>query len=408
MTGSKTLVIENKEIKNGNKICENYNALKPIIFFENCFGIFRFCMKNGQLQPPTWAMKLYSVFMLTLYLIAFVFALRLPDVFTAQNSFISIIDQVPALIILFHYTITMITTSYYLSKRNIEIITNIAELDDQLLKINDISFYKKARSTNIKRLVTLCLLQCTIVIIDMVTQEESRAELIIFSIYFIEKLEIMYFCVFIGMVKCRLTYINDYLSQFLKDKGNKLSVFTLRDRAEPLKELNLIGSPSESNMKIRDLAIMYDKLGIILSLINDVYNFQIFMCLVSTFVYIVITIWTSLYFYKSEENNSGPLLTICIWCFTAILVVAGMCFVCEKLRLARNCTKVLVNQIIMDYDLPKTMRVQAKAFMELIEAWPLRVMIYDMFSVDITLMLKFISVATTYLIVIIQISHFIN
>ncbi|KAJ8723433.1 hypothetical protein PYW08_003345 [Mythimna loreyi] len=135
--------------------------------------------------------------------------------------------------------------------------------------------------------------------------------------------------------------------------------------------------------------------------------FSIFMTLVSTFTYVVITIWSSLYFYRKSADNSGELINTAVWCFSAIYTVGIMSISCELLLITRNETRILVNKVIMNYDLPKTMRVQAKAFMELVEAWPLRIYVYDLFSVDITLMLKFISVATTYLIVIIQISHFV-
>ncbi|KOB69560.1 Gustatory receptor 53, partial [Operophtera brumata] len=410
MAKNKKNTIENKEnAKKRNKIQENYYALSPILIFENCVGIFRFYLKNGQLHPPTWAMKSYSVFLITIYLTGFGLLLRLPAAITGQESLIEIINEVPSFVILFHYTMTMITTSFFVSSPNMEIIINLAELDDQLIKTNVIDFYNKDRNRNIKYVIFLCISQFLLSVIDIVTEDEFVPEsAIIFSVYLIQKLEILVFCILIGMVKRRLTIINGFMSKFLEDNDNKTPVFTVCNRTIALKEINMIGRPSENNMKIRDLAVMYDKLGTICSMINNIYNFQIFMSLVSTFIFIIITIWTSLYYYKSPENFSGPLVSISIWCFTTILVVAVMCFVCERLRVVRNSTKILVNQIIMDYDLPKTMRVQAKAFMELIEAWPLRVLIYDMFSVDITLMLKFISVATTYLIVIIQVSHFTN
>ncbi|KOB74472.1 Gustatory receptor 53 [Operophtera brumata] len=404
-------VVENElKAKKKNKIQENYYALSPLLILENFVGIFRFYLKNGQLIPPYWVMKLYSVILATSFLTAFGLLLRLPAAITGQESLIDFIDEVPSFFILFQYATTMLTTSFFLSSPNMDIIKKISELDDQLIKINEGDFYKKDRNRNIKYVLCLCFLQIAIVIIYMVTTKDFDPDsTILFTFYFTQRLEILVFCVLIGIVKRRLIIMNGYIAKFLEDNDSNMTcVFTVSDRTEALEEMNMIGRPSESNMKIRDLAIMYDKLGTICSLINNVYNFQIFMTLVSTFVCIVITIWTSLYYYKSPENNSGPLFNVSIWCFTTILVVAVMSFVCESLCVVRNRTKILVNQIIMDYGLPKTMRVQAKAFMELIEAWPLRIFIYDMFSVDITLMLKFISVATTYLIVIIQVSHFSN
>ncbi|XP_063891694.1 uncharacterized protein LOC135117148 [Helicoverpa armigera] len=129
--------------------------------------------------------------------------------------------------------------------------------------------------------------------------------------------------------------------------------------------VNFIGNASESNTKIRNLVQMYGMIGHTCSMIGKIFSLQILA-----------------------------------------ILITYMSFTCERLLSVRNETNILVNKIIMNYDLPTTMRDQAKAFMQLVEAWPLRIYIYDMFSVDITLMLKFISVATTYFIVVIQVVHF--
>ncbi|XP_047990742.1 uncharacterized protein LOC125229844 [Leguminivora glycinivorella] len=87
--------------------------------------------------------------------------------------------------------------------------------------------------------------------------------------------------------------------------------------------------------------------------------------------------------------------------------IGVMAFVCEALLWSRGWTAELVNELVMDYAQPRGARAQAKAFMRLIDAWPLRIYVYDLVSIDITLMLKFVTLSTTYLIVILQISHFL-
>ncbi|XP_063891696.1 uncharacterized protein LOC135117150 [Helicoverpa armigera] len=165
-------------------------------------------------------------------------------------------------------------------------------------------------------------------------------------ISFVQRLEIITFCKYIDLLSCRLQIINKYLKTFVDEQNRKsVTVFTMESKTIRTKEtVNFIGNASESNTKIRDLAQMYGMIA----------------------------------------------------------------HTCERLLSVRNETKILVNKIIMNYDLPTTMRDQAKAFMELVEAWPLHIHIYDMFSVDITLMLKFISVATTYFIVVIQSTILVN
>lgn len=62
----------------------------------------------------------------------------------------------------------------------------------------------------------------------------------------------------------------------------------------------------------------------------------------------------------------------------------------------------------MDYKYPNKVRREAKSFLAIIEAWPLQITIGDMFAVDITLIFKFISVSTTYLVIMIQVSNFMQ
>nr|XP_049703419.1 uncharacterized protein LOC126056042 [Helicoverpa armigera] len=231
----------------------------------------------------------------------------------------------------------------------------------------------------------------------------------ILPLYLNQKIVVLIFCSYVIMLNSRLRLINSYLREFIQEQDKRsVPVFTVRDtKTKNEKTLNYIGRPSIRNTKIRDLATTYDIMGEICFMVNEIFNFQIFISLVTTFTFIVITIWTSLNVYRKPDYQSSQLINVLIWCMNMICNVAAMSFACERLLVLRNETRILVNKIIMNYNLPKTMRVQAKAFMELVEAWPLRIYVYDMFSIDITLMLKFISVATTYLIVLIQISHFI-
>ncbi|XP_063891692.1 uncharacterized protein LOC135117146 [Helicoverpa armigera] len=170
--------------------------------------------------------------------------------------------------------------------------------------------------------------------------------------------------------------------------------------------VNLIGDTSESNTKIRDLAQMYGMIGHTCSMIGKIFSLQILTILMSVFILLITIMYTSLIVYQTSMDVFGQTVNAIVSFSFWIFYLAFMSFKCERLLSVRNETKILLNKIIMNYDLPTTMRDQAKAFMQLVEAWPLRIHIYDMFSVDITLMLKFISVATTYFIVVIQVVNF--
>ncbi|XP_050348908.1 uncharacterized protein LOC126772552 [Nymphalis io] len=134
------------------------------------------------------------------------------------------------------------------------------------------------------------------------------------------------------------------------------------------------------------------------------------ICLMSILIilYSVFSIqeWSNIETFDMEANvdilEEIPMLIIALQ-----YVICLMTYTCDKMSSKRTTTKILVNELIMDYNLPNTMRIQAKAFMEIIELRPLKIIAYDMFPIDIKLLLKFVSISTTYLIVIIQVSHFL-
>ncbi|GBP22523.1 hypothetical protein EVAR_84760_1 [Eumeta japonica] len=83
--------------------------------------------------------------------------------------------------------------------------------------------------------------------------------------------------------------------------------------------------------------------------------------------------WSSLSFYHYGDKDFKHVMRATMWCTRFILFVAIMCIICERLLSTRIETKILVNDVIMDYNQPPLIRLQAKAFMELIEEWPLTI-----------------------------------
>ncbi|KAH9630083.1 hypothetical protein HF086_004789 [Spodoptera exigua] len=357
-------------------------------------------------------MKSYSILTILSFLFTVIVSIDFPVFMSGSVKSVDVMEEVPAFVVLIQFTTSTITASFLVNSANIAIFNNLAKIDAVLDAESISDYYKRSRRETYAFIFVLLLLHLINIIIELVTAEQITLHaLFVLPLYYIQKLEIAVFCKYMLMVKRRLVLINDHLKVFVQEQEKKnKTIFCVSKSVLNSKEkieINFIGRAADDNTKIRDLAAMYDVIGRICSMINEVFNFQIFMTLVSTFTYVVITIWLSLYYYRTPASHSGELINTAIWCFSAIYTVGAMSFACERLLLARNETRVQVNKIIMNYDLPNPMRVQAKAFMELVEAWSLRIYIYDLYSVDITLMLKFISVATTYLIVIIQISHFV-
>lgn len=385
-----------------------YSVFRLLFIFEYINGIYRFYFKDGSAVPPSWKMKLHSTALVATY--TAIFSLWGDYGSVLDESLRNVIGKVPLTAALIQYISFITVITFFQNESNIRIFNAFAELDSQLIKTDYQAYYQKSEAKHNTYFICLVLSHCMTTCLDFLANSEDPAimsKLVINPVFLILKVVLLAFTIHVTMLNSRLSIINGYLAKFIEETNrNKTGIFVCDTKEFLKEEVNMIGRPSEHNTKIRDLANMYGSVGALCSMVNDVYNFQIFATLLNAFAYIVVTIWSSLYYFRKPDENAGPLIAIASWCLTTILFIGGACWVCENLRSTRNITRVLVNQIIMDYDLPKTMRVQAKAFMELIESWPLNILVYDMFSVDINLLLKFINVSTTYLIVIIQVLHF--
>ncbi|XP_047990741.1 uncharacterized protein LOC125229843 [Leguminivora glycinivorella] len=383
----------------------------PALFLERICAIYRFRILDGTLMPTSNLMKVYGLVIAIAIAGIFLFYFDIPDVLSKTEPLKDATEDFPAIVILIQYSTSAVMTSCLLSRSNIRIMNSLANIDSSLRLNTNEEFYRKSRRHSVKAL-------CLVVGIHIVSsasdyflriEEESPIinDMLNYILNSVQDLEILVFYLMISMLNDRLKVINNDLTKILhyKDNQGKISVYTIRQKnSKNEKPLDIHGKMAVNNL--RDLSLAYDTIGEACHLINSVYNYQIFMTLISAFVYIVITLWTALFYYRTQVYT-GNLVPIILWCCSEMLTVAAMAFVCEMFLSTRSETKVLVNELVMEYARPTRTRAQAKAFMRLIDSWPLRVYVYDMFTVDITLMLKFISVSTTYLIVIIQISHFV-
>nr|QYF65483.1 gustatory receptor 26 [Pieris rapae] len=205
------------------------------------------------------------------------------------------------------------------------------------------------------------------------------------------KLEQFIFTVYINMVTERMTLVNDALNTWNEDRNLKR------------KNIYYIGRTSFS---IKFVSISFNLIEEMVNLIETMLTITVFQTLISNFCYIVFAIWTYIYYYRILKDSQFLLIMI-VWSSYEFVSVILICYVCDNLLTKRNETKILANKIVMNYDLPKEARVQAKTLIEVVNACPLKIDIYGMFDVNITLILKFISVVTTCLIFLVQISHFV-
>ncbi|XP_026319214.1 uncharacterized protein LOC113229747 [Hyposmocoma kahamanoa] len=392
------------------------STIKPIIIFENIFGIIRFSVVNNELEPVSVRKKIGGILIASLYVT--LISLKFKDEFKIHHgSYLVIItDIIPSIMVIIQYGACIMASSLFVYEPTRCILYNVAELDSKLhITINE-KFYEKSRIRLIKALIIFIMVHIVCVSIDLFCMWTEAMEdficlagiIMLYLMYLEQNLQMLVFCTLLYLCTIRLRVVNEYLSVFIHEKDEiKTQIFNINEKERKSdKQFNFIGRISASNTKLRDLADMYNTLGVTCYLSNDVFQFQIFMTLLCTFINVLILIWDTIKLYRNPENYFEILIfDDVIWCLLTILSVAVLCFLCQNLLTVRHNTKLLVNEIILNYDLPRSMRIQAKVFMELIEAWPLKIFVYDMLSIDIKLMLKFINVATTYLILIIQISH---
>ncbi|XP_023950164.2 uncharacterized protein LOC112054564 [Bicyclus anynana] len=326
------------------------------------------------------------------------------------EDIVNVVDEITSLLSVIQHIISTAVFLYY-NKRNVHIIKMIVKIDDILNISNNRQTYKDSRRHIIIGILLFVIIYLLLDIYDcVITVDISLAHRAILIIIDFERhFEVLCFCIFIKTMKDRLGVVNSLLEQVIKTKHHRHTsnnpVSDLRNQINLLRVHTDTNDTIDNIFRIHALSNSFDLIGKTCNEINKIFEFHIFRALCTTFLYIIITIWTSIYDIKTEETPTS-LPSVILTCIFEILSVGLMSYSCEIMLLKRNSTKILVNQLVMDYDLTRQMRIQAKAFMELIEVWPLQIYAYDMFAIDLKLMLKFISVSTTYLIVIIQVSHF--
>ncbi|XP_069358101.1 uncharacterized protein [Maniola hyperantus] len=381
--------------------------LRPLTIIENLFGRFRYRKVGGNIEILSRRMKFYAIFLASLTVAAFgiIFVNEgLQQTVTGISKIVDIVDKVASVTIVIQHILSTVIFLHY-TKNNVHIIKLIAHIDDNLNISKNRQFYKDSRRLIQIGISIFIIIYILLTIYKLNTKIYELPTEILLTIFDFERhLEVLAFCIFIKTMKDRLSIVNKVLEHVIvtKNRGHTLNI-----PAKNLRNQNVLyaGFTINDSSIIRTLGITYDLIGEACDEINKVFKFHIFKALFTTFVYIIITIWSSIHYIRTSTAPHLLFLFISLGLLD-IVSVGIMAYTCEVLLLKRNSTKILVNELIMNYDLTRQMRLQAKAFMELIEVWPLQIYAYDMFAIDIKLMLKFISVSTTYLIVIIQVSHF--
>nr|WCC57787.1 gustatory receptor 22 [Papilio glaucus] len=383
-----------------------FSTVQPIILLKRCCGIFRLRV-DRELSVPLPFNRRVRVLGFFIYLFIAVSYLTLTFGFVTDINVPRTVQILPSIMIFFQYSVTITRQLFYDDIANIHILTAVENIDYSLHVNTNNDFYKKSRAETMKLLFLLATSYVSMMIFNIFDEVEIKIEFFVsLLLYFECELEILFFYKLMGLLRERVVIINNYLSKFATQRlDNKTILLKESNKAFVIEQcLSYIGRASANNMKIRDLAETYYQIGAVCEMINRIFNLAILTTFISTFLFIIITFWSSLLYFQTNKTFRY-LLKIVVWSSTQIIAVVMLSINCEKLLKVKQTTKLLVNRLIMDYDLPKAMRVQAKVFMDIINIWPLRVFIYDMFSTDLQMTFKVISLCETYVILVIQVTH---
>ncbi|XP_047509770.1 uncharacterized protein LOC125052786 [Pieris napi] len=380
-----------------NNVHKVVDSLRPLLITENLFGIFRFSSANGTLTVPPRVTKIYTicVFFITITSYTYQMVKLTQTPFTWNGVKFEFFNATPSIFITSQF-ITSLIIPFLFSKQNITFIKTISEIDS-LLGINA-EFYSKCKRKTIIKISTLVVSFSLSITYELyLNQEMSVMILCMTVIAFGQKLQVVFFSIYINMITERLNVLNNHLRNFAPNENGIVIKNT--------SELYYIGCKVE-NMSIKSLSIAYSLMSNMIVTINRIFEINIFQTLISTFFYIIIAIWTYIYYYRILKDLTFFVSNL-FWCIGELFFLALICYVCEKVLTKRNETKILVNEIVMNYNFSGDARGQAKTLVEVASAWNWNISAYGMFEMNITLLLKFVGVATTYLIFLCQVSHFV-
>nr|WCC57731.1 gustatory receptor 23 [Papilio dardanus] len=376
------------------------NCIKPLFYVEYIYGVFRFRLNERSSDAIDLRMKILSIAITSLWIITFIGLI--PHKEMMFSNVVMLADYLVSILIAVVYGSSTIMLVLRQSQNNCKVIEMLAGIDISLHASIDQKLYKMSLY-HCKILFLLYIFFCFIcfTIYGFFSSDGHRIAYLLFSIiYFERKIELCVFCQFLYMLKQRLLLIKKYFSKFTGCENRGM----FRQCNLNQLEVDFIGHISNTNYKIRDLAFVYCKVGKVFMLINKIYNYLILMTLVTAFIFIIITSWTILYSYKFHENFMFSLSMLFYLC-AEFLSIIFMAYYCENITAVNNKLKRMLYRVMNNEDLPVSMRKQVNVFVELTIIWNFSINVYDMLEVNLGIILSFISICTSYLIVIIQINR---
>nr|WCC57924.1 gustatory receptor 51 [Papilio memnon] len=376
-------------------------SMKPLLIIENCFGLFRYRTRmDGTIEKRIQKVSTSISFIwITNF---FVFCL-IPAIKEGIKHPELLLEELPWQIITFQYAATLLIVLTQKNKCQ-QIIKLLSDVDFRLQARYVENIYRISFRKALYLFIIFLSFCISILILDLLTSDGySYRDIFYLMIYFERKIEITTFLYTMFMFKQRLLLIekqlNEIFNRQFSDKYRKMRIIKFEGRSKVCR--------SVIKDNISGLASSYNNIGEACFILNTAYNFLISTTPITAFIFIISTFWTSISCFK-RNSNIKPLMKIIFWSFSELITIIILSVYCEGVLTTRKKIKYILDNILNYDNLPKNMQHQAKAFIELIELWPLSIYGYDMYQINFKLVLNFVGVCTSFLIIIIQINDFIK
>nr|WCC57985.1 gustatory receptor 51 [Papilio polytes] len=374
-------------------------SMKPILIIENCFGVFRY--RTGMDRTIEKRIHIFCTSISFIWITNFIIFCLMPALKEGIKLPEILLEELPWQIITLQYAATLLIGLTQKNKCR-RIIGLLSDVDFRLQANYVENIYRDSFKKALYLLIIYFLFCISIFIIDLLTSDGYRFEYVLYLlVYFERKIEITTFLYTMFMFRYRLLLIEKQLIEILKRQSSN----NHRNKIITFNGVRKVGCGSFKN-NISCLALSYNNIGETCHILNTAYNFLLSTIPVSVFIFIISTFWTSLSCFKRDQNIKA-LIRIVIWSFSELTTIIILSMCCEKLLTVRRKIKSVLYKILNCDFFSKELHHETKAFLELIDLWPLSIYAYDMYQINFKFVLNFMGICTSYLIIIIQINNFI-
>lgn len=380
--------IKIKEDRNRKELPNFIKILRPLTVTEYCTGVFRYTIKDGEISIATTKMKVYAI-SLFIFLSFFYFFDIITSIFDTSIKYISKLELFVYSVLCFFnllYFFTQLFTFENQNKQNLEVVKILLRVDTILGDQIRMSNLFRAKLSFV--LVLIFLFFVSGFVADFINDFINLCNLYAYIIDFRRHVAGISFIVHCYVLTSKLGFIHKELQCIVNTAHIPRTTI-----------INNINVTSEQNNRIQTLANAFDLVVTALIKINEFYNFQIFLIFATSLFY---TILLPIFWIYSFTTY---LTTIIIYLPMEINLVCIICMSSVRILSKRNNIKLLLNELIINDNFSTSIRLQSKTFLDILNVSPMQMNVYDMFNLDLISLFKFISVVTTYLILIVQVTH---